>query len=217
VSQPIRLLIVDDHGIVRQGLRSILELEPGIEVVGEAADGNAALRMIDELRPDIVLLDLSLGGGNTAEGLGTCQAISSRYPQTGVIVLTTFLEEHLVLQAIRSGAKGYVLKDVDAVDLVRSVRAVKRGESALDARSAMLVMKNLSAVTTPSPTTSGTLTEREVEVIRLLAQGHSNRAIGERIAVSESTVKFHVRNIMRKLNVHHRTEIVYTAGKLGIV
>lgn len=216
MSQAIRLLIVDDHGIVRQGLRSILELEPGIVVVGEAADSATALRKIDELRPDIVLLDLSLGGGNTAEGLGACQAITTRYPQIGVIVLTTFLEEHLVLQAIRSGAKGYVLKDVDAVDLVRSVRAVKRGESALDARSATLVMKNLSGAGPPAPAPA-TLTEREIEVIRLLAQGHSNRAIGERIAVSESTVKFHVRNIMRKLEVHHRTEIVYMAGKLGLV
>ncbi|HEX5689637.1 MAG TPA: response regulator transcription factor [Roseiflexaceae bacterium] len=216
MNEPIRLLLVDDHSIVRQGLRSILDLEQGISVVGEADNPQAALEAVATLQPDIVLLDLSLGTHGTTAGLEICRAIRAGYPQTNVIVLTTFLEEQLVVQAIRYGAKGYVLKDVDAVDLIKSVRAVSRGESALDTRSATLVMNNLSsAPDTRTPPAS--LTERELEVIRLLAQGHSNRAIGEQIAISESTVKFHVRNIMRKLGANHRTEIVYTAGKLGLV
>lgn len=216
MSDVIRLVIVDDHTIVRQGLRSILELERGIEVVGEAGDRATALQVIEAHQPDIVLLDLSLGRQGTDGGLDLCQAITTGFPQTSVIVLTTFLEERLVMQAIQSGAKGYVLKDVDAVDLVKSVRAVSRGESALDTRTATLVMKRLVIRGEDrSPTLD--FSERELEVTRLLAQGYSNKAIGERIAISESTVKFHLRNVMRKLNVNHRTEVVYAASKLGLL
>lgn len=214
--EPIRLMIIDDHSIVRHGLRSILELEYEIEVVGEADNGGSALRLIDGLCPDIVLLDLSLGERGTAEGLEVCQAITARYPNISVIVLTTFLEECLVLRAIRNGAKGYILKDVDAVDLVKMVRAVKRGESALDTRSAAMVMKNFLG-THAEPQPAPDLTEREMEVIRLLGHGYSNKEIGKYISISESTVKFHVRKIMRKLHVSHRTEIVYAAGKLGLI
>ncbi|MFP4439344.1 MAG: response regulator [Chloroflexaceae bacterium] len=209
-------MIVDDHSIVRHGLRSILELEQGIEVVGEADSGRVALGMLDSVMPDIVLLDLSLGERGTAEGIDVCQMITTGYPQTGVIVLTTFLEERLVLQAIRSGARGYVLKDVDAIDLVKIVRAVNRGESALDTRSAALVMRNvLSGENVGQPALE--FTEREMEIMHLLRQGYSNRQIGDHIAISASTVKFHIRKIMRKLDVNHRTEIVYTAGKLGLI
>ncbi|MCG8350654.1 MAG: response regulator transcription factor [Chloroflexales bacterium] len=216
MSKSIRLMIIDDHSIIRHGLRSILELEPDIQVVGEANDGEAALRLLGELNPDIVLLDLSLGRHGTAAGLELCQTITSAHPDTGVIVLTTFLEERLVVQAIRNGAKGYVLKDVDAVDLSKLIRAVYRGESALDTRSAAFVMKSfLSGGSSPQVLLE--LTEREMAVIQLLGQGYSNKEIGEQIAISESTVKFHVRKIMRKLNVHHRTEVVYTAGKLGLI
>lgn len=216
MTEPIRLVIVDDHSIVRHGLRLILELEPGITVVGEAAAAAAALPLIGALQPDIVLLDLSLGAGDPTEGLELCRTITTQHPNTSVIVLTTFLEERLVLQAIRSGARGYVLKDVDAVELVRSVRAVSRGESALDARSASVVLKNLAGAN-GAHSVALEFSPREIEVIRLLAQGCSNRAIGERIAISESTVKFHLRNIMRKLEVNSRTEIVYAAGKLGLL
>jgi len=214
--ESIRLVIVDDHSIVRHGLRSILELEPGIHIVGEAGDEQSAMQVLATLQPDIVLLDLSLSGGNATEGIALCRMITSRHPSTSVIVLTTFLEERLVLQAIKSGAKGYVLKDVDAVDLIKIVRAVSRGESALDSRSAALVMKNLGAPRAVSASERD-LTDRELEVVRLMAQGYSNKAIGEQIAISESTVKFHLRNVMRKLDVHHRTEVVYAASKLGLL
>lgn len=214
MSKPIRLMIVDDHAIVRHGLRSILELEPGIMVAGEAGDAATALALIAQEHPDVVLLDLSLGAQGVDGGLELCQTICADHPQTSVIVLTTFLDDQLVLRAIRSGARGYVLKDVDAFDLIKSVRAVHRGESALDTRTASLVMKSLSNPGEPQETL---LTEREHQVLRLLACGLSNREIGEQIAISESTVKFHLRNIMRKLNVHHRAEVVYVAGKLGLL
>ncbi len=214
MSKPIRLMIVDDHAIVRHGLRSILELEPGIMVAGEAGDAATALALIAQEHPDVVLLDLSLGAQGVDGGLELCQTICADHPRTSVIVLTTFLDDQLVLRAIRSGARGYVLKDVDAFDLIKSVRAVHRGESALDTRTASLVMKSLSNPGEPQETL---LTEREHQVLRLLACGLSNREIGEQIAISESTVKFHLRNIMRKLNVHHRAEVVYVAGKLGLL
>lgn len=216
MSEVIRLVIIDDHAIVRHGLRSILELEREIEVVGEADDSATALQIIAEQQPAIALLDLSLGTQGTGGGIDLCRTITACFPETSVIVLTTFLEEDLVLRAIRSGAKGYVLKDVDAVDLVKSVRAVSRGESALDTRTATLVMKNLSAQPEHHDPV-GDFTERELSVTRLLAQGYSNKEIGERIAISESTVKFHLRNVMRKLNVHNRAEVVYAAGKLGLL
>lgn len=216
MSDVIRLVIVDDHSIVRHGLRSILELERGIMVVGEAGDGATALQVIAEQQPDVVLLDLSLGRQGPEGGIDLCQAITNVFPQTNVVVLTTFLEERLVMQAIRSGAKGYVLKDVDAIDLVKSVRAVSRGESALDTRTATLVMQTVVKQGESSTSVPG-FTERELEVTRLLARGYSNKEIGEQIAISESTVKFHLRNVMRKLDVSHRTEVVYAAGKLGIL
>jgi len=216
MSEAIRQVIVDDHAIVRHGLRAILELEREIEVVGEAGDSTAALQVIAEQQPDIVLLDLSLGKQGVDGGIDLCQAITTSFPYASIIVLTTFLEERLVMQAIRSGAKGYVLKDVDAVDLVKSVRAVRRGESALDTRTATLVMRNLS-VQHERRQPALDFTGRELEVMRLLAKGYSNKEIGERIAISESTVKFHLRRVMRKLDVSHRTEVVYAASKLGLL
>jgi two-component system, NarL family, response regulator DevR len=211
----IRVMLIDDHGIVRQGLRSILELDPGIRVVGEADDPETALPLLESLQPDIVLLDLSIGQHGTARGLQACQTISQRFSQIGVIVLTTFLEERLVLQALQNGAKGYVLKDVDATDLIRMIRAVSRGEAAIDTRITPLVLKNLGG--RASERSSLDLTDREKEVIRLLASGLSNRQIGLQLHISESTVKYHLRNIMDKLDVRARTEIVYAASKLGLV
>ncbi len=209
-------MLIDDHGIVRQGLRSILELDPGIQVVAEAEDAPPALLMLEELQPDIVLLDLSIGQYGPARGLEACETISTRYPAIGVIVLTTFLDERFVMQAIQAGAKGYVLKEVDAVDLIRIIRAVSRGEGCIDMRLTPTVLKNIAgAAQAPAPPTE--LSEREKELIRHLAAGHSNREIGTRMCISESTVKYHLRNIMSKLEVYHRTEVVYAASKLGLV
>jgi two-component system, NarL family, response regulator DevR len=212
----IRLFLIDDHLIVRQGLRSILELESGLIVVGEADDTPAALPLIDELRPDIVLLDLSIGRYGPSRGLEACRTITSRFPSMGVIILTTFLEEQLVLQAIQSGAKGYVLKDVDAIDLAKMIRAVHRGEAAIDTRITPLVLKHVAGVRDQSQNPIQ-WSERERDVIRLLAAGRSNRQIGLDLNISESTVKYHLRNIMDKLNVRARTEVVYAAGKLGLL
>jgi two-component system, NarL family, response regulator DevR len=214
-SSRVRLVVVDNHEIVRQGLVAILEREPDVEVVGEAASASAARAVVARQEPDLVLLDLKLSLDADADGLELCRELTARHPGLGVLVLTTFLDERLVMEAIRRGAKGYVLKDVDAVELVRGIRAVHRGESVFDTRSAAAMVRSVSAgggAAAPSP-----LTRREGEIVRLVAHGLSNREIGERLYISETTVKFHVRNIMRKLGAGRRAEVVYAAGKLGVL
>lgn len=209
----IRIVVVDDHTIVREGLKSVLELEADVVVVGEAATPEAALRAVGEHRPDVVVLDLKLSDDRPAEGLELCTEIVRGFPEVGVVVLTTFHDQGLVLDALRRGARGYVLKDVDVVDLVKIIRAVHRGESGFDTRSAALVVRSLAG----RPEVSSRLTSREIEIVRLLARGLTNREIGRASFISESTVKFHLRNIMGKLQVHHRAEVVYAATKLGLL
>jgi two-component system, NarL family, response regulator DevR len=214
-----RVVIVDDHAIVRRGLRSILELEQDIAVVGEAGGSAEALRTVERTRPEVVLLDLKLTPDGDAEGLAVCSRILEHRPETGVVVLSTFLDERLVAEALRRGAQAYVLKDVDLSELVGIIRAVARGESGFDSRSAAVV-RGLAA-STPAASAAeeipAALTDREREIVRLIADGLTNREIGRAIFVSESTVKFHVRNIMGKLGVHHRAKIAYAAGRLGLL
>ncbi|MGH9247841.1 MAG: response regulator [Acidimicrobiales bacterium] len=210
-----RVLIVDDHAIVRRGLRSILELERDIEVVAEAGTAAEAMKAAEHSRPEIVLLDLRLGPDDDREGLVLCSRIVERLPATRVVVLSTFLEERLVLEALRRGAQAYVLKDVDAVELVRIIRAVSRGESGFDSRSAAVVARSIAGDRAES--TAPRLTDREREVVKLITEGLSNREIGTAVFLSESTVKFHVRNVMRKLDVSHRAEVAYVASRLGLL
>lgn len=210
----VGIMLVDDHAIVRQGLRSILEREPDLRVLAEASTAAEALAMVRRARPDIILLDLKLSTSSDTEGLELCAKLVEECPGLGVLVLTTFLDDQLVLRAIRVGARGYVVKDVDTSGLVRAIRDVSRGGSAFDARSAAAMVRGLNA---PEPTDAQHLTEREQEVLRLLARGNSNRAIGEKLFISETTAKFHVGNILRKLGVSRRAEAVYEASKLGVL
>jgi two-component system, NarL family, response regulator DevR len=162
-----------------------------------------------------VLLDLKLSPDADSEGLAVCSRILDRRPGTGVVVLSTFLDERLVAEALQRGAQAYVLKDVDLGELVRIIRAVARGESGFDSRTAAVV-RALAA----GPAAGGdraVLTGREREVVRLIAEGLTNREIGQAIFVSESTVKFHIRNVMRKLDVHHRAEVTYAASRRGLL
>lgn len=195
-------MIVDDHTIVREGLRSILELEPDIAVVGHAASPAEAMATVTTARPDVVLLDLKLDKDGPVTGLTLCGDLVARYPSTGVVVLTTFHDQALVMEALRRGAKGYVLKDVDVDDLLKIIRGVRAGSLMVHVESEQ---------------DSPRLTRRELEIVRLLARGLTNREIGKVALISDSTVKFHVRGIMRKLAVHHRAEVVYEATKLGLL
>ena len=207
-------MLVDDHAIVRQGLRSILEREHDLRVVAEASTAAEALTVIARTRPRIVLMDLKLSTSSDSEGIELCGELSRQYPEVGVLVLTTFLDDQLVLRAIRAGAKGYVVKDVETAGLIRAIRDVSRGESAFDARSAAAMVRGLNA---PAIEDSKQLTAREQEVLRLLAHGLSNRDIGRDLFISETTAKFHVGNILRKLGVSRRAEAVYEASKLGVI
>lgn len=215
MAERIRLVIVDDHAIVRQGLRSILAREPDVEVVGEAATATEALDLVAATRPHIVLLDLKLSAGSDLAGLALCGRLTARAPAPGVLVVTTFLDQRLVLEAIQQGARGYVLKDVDAVALVAAIRAVRRGESAFDSHSAAVVVRSLS--TPAAAPAGGDLTARERQVLLLLARGLSNEAIGRELFISATTAKFHVGNVMRKLSVSRRAEAVYAGSKLGLI
>lgn len=212
-------MLVDDHAIVRRGLRAILELEPDISVIAEAGGRSEALRLLDRVEPDVILLDLKLSADHDAEGLELCSAILCRRPGSRVVILSTFLDENLLHQSLRRGAKAYVLKDVDVVELVRIIRAVSRGQSGFDSRSAEMMRALVAHDTDGTDGEDGAeseLTAREREVVALLAHGLTNREIGTRMFVSESTAKFHVHNVMRKLGVRRRAEVAYAAGKLGI-
>jgi DNA-binding NarL/FixJ family response regulator len=211
-----RVVIVDDHTLGRRGLRAVLELEPEITVVGDAGGTEEALRTVQRTRPAVVLLDVKPGPEGEAEGLAVCSRILERHPETGVVVLSTFLEQQFVAEALQHGARAYVLKDVEVNELVRIIGAVARGESGFDSRSAGVVRALAARIAPPSAQDEpGGLTEREREVVGLVAEGFTNREIGAAIFVSESTVKFHVRNVMRKLGVHHRAEVAYVAGRLA--
>ncbi|ANQ72778.1 LuxR C-terminal-related transcriptional regulator [Rhodococcus qingshengii] len=209
----VRIVLVDDHAILRQGLRSVLERESDLEIVGEASSLAEALAVVDKVGPDIVLMDLKLSASSDYEGLTLCGQLSSAHPGLGLLVLTTFLDDQLVVRAVHAGARGYVVKDVDTTELVRAIRAVSRGESAFDSRSASAVVRSLNG----QSSSKERLTDRELEVLRLLANGLSNIKIGERLFISPTTVKFHVSNIMRKLEVSRRAEAVYAASKQGLI
>jgi DNA-binding NarL/FixJ family response regulator len=211
VGAPVRLVLVDDHAILRQGLRSLLEREPDLHVVGEAGSAREALAVVERCRPAVVLLDMKLSPASDNDGLGLCAELTRRYPMLRVLVLSTFVDDALVVSAIEHGACGYVVKDVDAMELARSIRMVARSGSAFDTRSAAAMVRSIH-----SPRAGTALTDRELNVLRLVANGLSNRGIGARLHLSETTVKFHVRNIMRKLDTTSRAEAVYKAAKNGV-
>jgi DNA-binding NarL/FixJ family response regulator len=214
--EEIRVAIIDDHAIVRQGLRAMIDREPDLRVVGEAPSARQATTMIERVRPRVVLLDLRLTADSECDGLSLCGTITQRYPDSRVLVLTSSVDERLILESIKQGAKGYVLKDVDLTELVRAIRAVHRGESAFDSRSASVVVRWIHGSQRPAAAASD-ITPREREILALLARGLSNVAIGQRLYISATTVKFHVGNVMQKLGARRRAEAVYAASKLGLI
>lgn len=205
---PIGVLLVDDHLVVRQGLRAFLEVQDDIVVVGEAGDGDAALALILELQPDVVLLDLQMPG---MSGVEVLQAMRARGAAARVLVVTSFTQPEAVLPAMRAGAAGYVYKDVEPASLAQGIRSVHAGQTLLaDDVAAVLVAGGAGS----SSGTSG-LTEREGDVLRELAQGRSNREIARALVVSEKTVKTHVSNILLKLGVQDRTQAALWAVRNG--
>ncbi len=205
---PIRILIVDDHRVVRQGIRSLLELEKDFSIVAEAGTGAEALSLIDRLRPDIVLLDLKL---TDLSGIDVCRRAMAVYPSMAILILTAFSNDHEVIECIDAGAKGYVLKDVDVYELARMIRAIHRGESVLDPQVTQAVLQR--ARRSPKGFTPAVaLSDQEKEIVRLIAQGLTNKEIGEKLFMSPSTVKFHLSDIMQKLDVKRRAQVVFKAA-----
>jgi len=207
---PIRVLIVDDHGVVREGLRAYLELEPDIQVIGEARDGQEAVRRASELQPDVVLMDLVMPNMG---GVDATTRIKEQQPHVHVIVLTSFLEDDQVVPAIKAGATSYLLKDVAASDLARAIRAARAGQAQLHPEVARRLMQQVTAPRKPDA--GAQLTEREREVLRLLADGRSNKEIARALVVSERTVKGHVSNILGKLGLQDRTQAALYAVRHG--
>lgn len=211
MTERIRVLTVDDHPIVRQGLRAFLSTLAGLEVVGEAADGEEAVRKLRHLRPDVALLDLVMPG---TDGLAVLEQVAALGLPTRLIVLTSFSDTDLVVPAVRAGAAGYLLKDAEPRTLEEAIRAVHRGEGLLHPGAAGAVMR---AVAQPPSAPAPDLTPREREVLALLAQGFTNRFIARDLVVAEKTVKTHVSNILAKLGVADRTQAALYAVREGLV
>jgi NarL family two-component system response regulator LiaR len=209
----IKVLIVDDHGVVRQGLRTYLELLDDIEVIGEAENGLEALAQVRQQQPDVVLMDLVMP---EMDGIEATRQVSAISPSTRVIVLTSFADDEKVFPAIKAGATGYLLKDVSPGDLANAIRAVHAGETHLHPDiTRKLVDQFASPRTNPRPTPEE-LTPRELEVLRLIAQGMSNREIAQALTISEKTVKTHVSNILSKLHLADRTQAAIYAHRHGV-
>lgn len=207
----VRVLISDDHAIVREGLRALITSEPGMEVIGEAVDGVEAVQKARELRPDVILLDLQMPRKN---GIEAIEEIKAENPEAHILVLTSFAEDEKVFPAIKAGALGYLLKDSSPQELLEAIRDTHRGESSLHPAIARKLIRELNR---PSdlPPAEEPLTEREVEVLRLVAQGLSNQAIAEQLFISERTVRTHVGNILDKLHLANRTQAALYAVREG--
>ncbi len=219
-NQKIRVLLVDDHAVVRQGLRTFLELQDDMEVVGEGCDGSEAVELASRLEPDVVLLDLVMAG---MDGVEATRGIQQRSPRSRVLILTSFGEDDNVFPAIRAGAQGYLLKDVQPRDLIRAVRELHQGKAQLHPDIAQRLM---SAVAGSSPVAQAQakplsedlqdLTEREREVLDLIARGLNNREIADKMVIGETTVKTHVSNLLDKLGLQDRTRAAIWALKHGL-
>jgi two-component system, NarL family, response regulator LiaR len=210
----IRVLIVDDHAVVREGLRNFLELQEGIDVVGEAGDGQAALTAEADLSPDVILMDLVMP---VLDGVGAMRALHERGSASRVIVLTSFLDDDRILPAIRAGAAGYLLKDVEPAELARAVRDACAERAAIDPTVAARLLHTLSQDgTDPPATVPDTLTPREREVLCLIAAGRSNKRIARELGVAEKTVKTHVGHVLAKLGVSDRTQAALVAVRAGL-
>jgi NarL family two-component system response regulator LiaR len=210
----IRVLIADDHAVVRQGLRTFLELQDDIEVVGDACDGEEAVVAALDGRPDVVLMDLMMPG---VDGIEATRRILRERPATRVIALTSFLDDDKVLPAVRAGAAGYLLKDVEPGELVRAIHTVNDGEPLLHPAVTARVMRELSEGDEPAAAADGGLTAREREVLALVARGLPNKLIARELGIAEKTVKTHVSSILAKLGVSDRTQAALLAVRRGWV
>jgi len=208
----IQIIIIDDHEMVREGLKAILMNESDFSIVGDAGSAVQALELVERLHPDIVLLDVRLPD---ASGIDVCHTITTQFPETAVIILTTYTDEQLVAQCVQAGARGYIVKDIERFDLKRSIRAVARGEAAIDTKAAVAVLAQLRRTLPQQEQSPELLSTQQMVILRLVAQGLSSREIATQLFLSENTVKGYVQEILHRLNVKNRTEAVMVAVKQG--
>ena len=199
----LRIVLVDDHEVVRLGLRTVLEDLEGVEVVAEAGSGEAAIAACERYEPDVVIMDIRMPGKS---GIQACQTIVERWPQTRVIMLTSYANDELIVEAIQAGAVGYVLKQVGTAELIRALEAVRQGAASLDPSITQRVLAMMRQRTEPIPDPFRDLTERELDILRLLATGKSNMEIADTLSLSEKTVRNHVSIILSKLHLNNRVE-----------
>jgi DNA-binding NarL/FixJ family response regulator len=209
--EAIRIVLIEDQTLMRQGLKTILSLEPGLEVVGAAPDGEAGIRLALELRPDVILMDVQMPG---MSGIEAIAAICAVWPEARIIILTTFGRDEYVFQGVRAGAVGFLLKDAPADDLIQTIRRVHAGEVFIQPEIASRLLRELI---TPQDWLAEPLSVREHEVLVLVAQGYSNREIAERLVLVEGTVKNHVSNILGKLQAENRTQAADIARRHGLI
>jgi NarL family two-component system response regulator LiaR len=209
-TNPIRVLLVDDHMVVRSGLSTVLSVYDDLKLVGEAGDGEEAIRLCERLQPDVVLMDLLMP---KMDGVTAIKSIKTHWPKIQIIALTSFKEKEYVEGALKAGANGYLLKDVSAEELINAVRRAVAGQPSLSQEAAQVLIQNVNEPSLSHPNMTG----RELEILTLMVEGLSNNEIAERLIVSQSTVKFHVSNILSKLGVTGRTEAVALALKHHLV
>jgi len=213
MTETIRVLIADDHTVVRKGIRSLLMTEPGLEVVGEAGDGAEAIRLFRALQPDVLLLDMQMPIRN---GVEVIDEIKQDYREARILILTSFSEDETVFKAIKVGAMGYLLKDSSPEELIQGIRDVYHGRPSLQPTIAYKLMQELNRPAKELPPTEEPLTEREVEILKLVAQGLSNQAIADRLVISERTARTHISHILDKLHLANRTQAALYALRQGI-
>jgi two-component system, NarL family, response regulator LiaR len=210
MTQPIKVMLVDDHMVVRSGLGTVLAVYDDMELVGESADGEEAIRLCEKLQPDVILMDLVMP---KMDGVAAIKVIKERWPNIQVIALTSFKEKEYVEGALKAGASGYLLKNVSAEELVNAIRKAAAGQPSLSPEAAQVLIQRVNEPPTPGKD----LTEREREILALMVKGLSNNEIAEKLIVSASTAKFHVSNVLSKLGVTSRTEAVALAVKYKLV
>ena len=218
MSEQIRILLVDDQKLMREGLRILLELETDLVIVGEAVEGQAALEAYADLRPDVVLMDVRMPG---MDGVEATWRLRERWPEARIIILTTFDDDEYVFEGLRAGARGYLLKDVSGHDLAEAVRTVAAGGALIEPSVARKVVAEFARMAPPARALDASLpeplSEREQEILRLLAQGLSNREIADRLSLAQGTVKNYVTTILQKLGARDRTQAALRARELGLI
>jgi NarL family two-component system response regulator LiaR len=210
--KPIRVFVAEDHAIVRKGICALLNLDPGIDVVGEASNGREAVRGIESTQPDVILMDLVMP---EMDGIEAIREVMARQPEARILVLTSFATDDKVFPAVKAGALGYLLKDSEPREVVEAIRQLHQGEPSLHPRIARKLMQELSR-SPEQPPTADPLTEREMEVLRLVAQGKNNRDIAAELVITEGTVRVHVSSILSKLHLASRTQATLYALREGL-